>query len=218
MITPARISLLALICAIPLLTEAAQQAETPAAVIEEFQNTLLSVMKNAKRLGYQSRYDRLAPAVRASHDLAAIAEISVGPYWDQFSRAQRNKLVNAFTKLSIATYASRFDGYSGQTFEIQSSEKASPHVASVSSIFRQPEGDDIHFDYLLRRSQGQWRIVNIVVDGVSDLALKRADYIGVLRTGGFNALMTKLKKQIADYTPETRASNDHTKASALFHP
>lgn len=192
--------LLALLGFTPFITSAAQD-NSPTAVVERFQNELLSVMKEADRLGYQGRYRRLAPAVRESHDLAAIAQISVGSYWNKLSKKQRAILVNTFAKLSIATYAQRFDGYSGQTFETQSSEELSSNVASVSSIFLQPDGEEIRFDYVLRQSHGGFRIVNIVVDGVSDLALKRSEYADILSDEGFDALISRLKEKIAENTP-----------------
>ena len=45
----------------------------------------------------------------------------------------------------------------------------------------------------------QWRIVNIIVNGVSDLALKRAEYNSLLEREGFQALIAKLEEQIRGY-------------------
>jgi phospholipid transport system substrate-binding protein len=181
------------------------QAQGPAAVVKTFQDELISVMKAADRLDYEGRYERLAPAVRASHDLAAIAQIALGQYWDDLSEAQREQLVETFGRLSIATYAHRFDGYSGETFEIQSDEKLSPHVAAVHSVLTQSDGEEIRFDYVLRRDQGAFRIVNIVVDGVSDLALKRSEYGEILGDDGFDALIKQLEAKIADYSQSPSA-------------
>lgn len=171
--------------------------ESPAAVVERFQSELVSVMKAAERLGYRGRYARLAPAVRRSHDLATIARISVGPYWDGLDDAQRARLIETFGELSIATYAHRFDGYSGERFQTQSSEDLSAEVAGVRSLFTQAGGGEIRFDYVLHKDDRGWRIVNIVVDGVSDLALKRAEYAEILSRDGFGALIAALEEKIA---------------------
>jgi len=47
----------------------------------------------------------------------------------------------------------------------------------------------------LHRDGEQWRIVNIVVDGVSDLALKRAEYGRLMDAGGFQAVLDELAQQ-----------------------
>ncbi len=169
----------------------------PAAVVERFQQELISAMKAAEQLGYRGRYARLAPAVRRSHDIAAISRISVGSYWDGLQPAQQAKLVKTFARLSISTYAERFDGYSGERFETQSSGDLSADVAGVRSLFTKSDGGEIQFDYLLRNDERGWRIVNIVIDGVSDLALKRAEYAEILSRDGFDALIAALEEKTA---------------------
>ncbi len=191
------------ILSLMLLTAGLAQDAAPVAVVEKFQNELLSAMKAAERLRFRGRYKRLAPAVRESHDLPAITQIALGPYWNELSDTQAAKLVDAFTKLSIATYADRFDGYSGETFGTQSSEKLSPDVAAVHSVLTQSDGEEIRFDYLLRRDEDRWRIVNIVVDGVSDLALKRAEYSEILANEGFDALLARIKEKITESSEST---------------
>jgi phospholipid transport system substrate-binding protein len=57
----------------------------------------------------------------------------------------------------------------------------------------------VRFDYLLHRSEGRWTILNIVADGVSDLATKRAEYRSVLKARGLDGLIRKLRDQIARY-------------------
>ncbi len=180
------------------------QDPEPTAIVERFQNELLSTMKAAERLRFRGRYKRLAVAVRESHDLAAIVQIALGPYWNDLSNTQMAMLVDAFTRLSIATYAERFDGYSGQTFATQSVEKMSPDVAAVHSVLTQSDGEEILFDYLLRHNEDGWRIVNIVVDGVSDLALKRAEYSEIMANEGFDALLERIKEKITDASKSPR--------------
>ena len=41
-----------------------------------------------------------------------------------------------------------------------------------------------------------WRIINILADGVSDLALKRVEYRAILQRDGFPKLIDMLKKKI----------------------
>lgn len=189
---------LSLVLTVPgIAAQSELETESPAAVVERFQNELVSVMKAAEQLGYRGRYARLAPAVRRSHDIATIARISVGAYWDGLDDAQRTRLIETFEELSIATYAHRFDGYSGERFETQSSGDLSAEVAGVRSLFTTADGGEVHFDYVLHKDNRGWRIVNIVVDGVSDLALKRAEYAEILSRDGFDALIAALKEKIA---------------------
>jgi phospholipid transport system substrate-binding protein len=55
-------------------------------------------------------------------------------------------------------------------------------------------------DYLLHRPGNQWLIVNVIAQGVSDLALKRADYSAFLKSKGYEALLKKLNQKINEYS------------------
>jgi phospholipid transport system substrate-binding protein len=188
---------------VPPASVAASAKPDAQQVIQSFQDTLISVMKAAKSLGYRGRYDKLAPEVEASLDLPFIARVAVGQYWDPLAEQQQALLVKTFTELSIATYASRFDDYSGEKFQMGGEQPLRRGDVLVQSVLVKANGDKVHFDYQMRKSGDTWRIINIVVDGVSDLALKRAEYTSILQDKGFDALIAKLKDKIVQYEKGT---------------
>lgn len=179
---------------------AARPVAGPVGVITRFQDTLIAVMKKAKTLGYRGRYAKLAPVVTATHDLPVIAQIALGQYWGRLTAAQRSEFVKTFTRLSIATYAARFDAYGGEIFTKPTERKLGGGDVLIESQLRSPDGSKVQFAYQLRRIDGHWRIINIIANGVSDLALKRAEYTSVIRSHGFKALLAKLKDKIGDYS------------------
>ncbi|MBC7946013.1 MAG: ABC transporter substrate-binding protein [Burkholderiales bacterium] len=188
----------ALASAVKPSAEAAASAEA-ASVVEGFQKTLISVMRDASKLGYEGRYQRLDPAIKNSHDLAGITRIAAGRNWEKLSEQQKARLIELFTKLSISTYAARFDGYSGETFKTIAEEKLGNGDALVRTVFTDSTGDTIPFDYVLRQQDGQWQIVNITVEGVSDLAIRRSEYASIIQREGIEGLFKQLQDKIADY-------------------
>jgi phospholipid transport system substrate-binding protein len=56
---------------------------------------------------------------------------------------------------------------------------------------------DVSLDYMLEQKDGAWRIINIIADGVSDLALKRAEYQRILASGSIDDLIRELETQSA---------------------
>lgn len=193
-----RLLIACLLVMIPMTPVAAQE-QSAAEVVEQFQATLIAVMKDAEQLGYAGRYQRLAPAIEASHDLPGIAKFAAGRYWDKLTAEQQKLLVDTFTRQSIATYAYRFDGYSSQSFKTASRNKTARGDRLVHTLFNDPGSNTLRFDYVLRETNAGWRIVNIIVDGVSDLAIKRSEYSSILRGKGIDALIEKLNGQIAQY-------------------
>ncbi len=171
-------------------------------VIRTLDKTLLMVMKDAKRLGYRGRYEILRPVVEETFDFESITRYSVGRIWRTFDDEQKSELTKKFTILSIATYAARFDGYSGEKFRLASSKPLKRGRYLVRTELVKSDGEIIHMDYVLKKKKGRWRVINVVVNGVSDLSLKRAQYTYVLRKKNYKGLIRKLDKKIAAYEEE----------------
>ena len=104
------------------------------------------------------------------------------PALDRLSPAERQALVGAFSDWSIATYASRFDGYGGESFETLGETTRPNGDRLVSTRLNRPNDAPVLLNYLLRDGG---RIVDIYLTGtVSELASRRAEFTAVLREGG----------------------------------
>jgi phospholipid transport system substrate-binding protein len=169
-------------------------------VVEKFQAELIAVMKNGKQLGYAGRYDKLYEPVSNSHDLTKIARIVVGKEWEKLSEAQQQKLVDDFVRLSVASYAHNFKDYSGESFVFDSEEETTRGGVVVHSTLSIPDDKSVKFDYMLKEKGTSWRIINIIANGVSDLALKRSEYTTILQREGFDALIAKINEKIDNYS------------------
>jgi len=177
----------------------------PEAVVAHLQTALIAAMRAAPDLTPAQRRARLAPVIRDTHDLPFIAHFALGRIWKGLSTADRDRFVAAFSEMSIATYAERFDSYSGERFRILSSRAAERGGEEVRTVLVKSDGATVSLDYLLRRRDGRWRIINVVSEGVSNLALKRAEYAGFVRRHDFNALMNEMEARLAARTAGTAA-------------
>ena len=190
------VSVLLLFCLSPLSWAEELSAKQ---VVEEFQDKLIEVMKHGKELGFQGRYDELDEAVKKSHDLPKIARIVVGKRWENLTSGQQAKLEAVFSQLSVSAYAHNFKDYSGESFSFISEEETGRGGIVVHTDLKIPGEKDVKFDYMMKKKDDGWQIINIIADGVSDLALKRSDYTSVLNREGFDALIAKINEKIESY-------------------
>jgi phospholipid transport system substrate-binding protein len=185
----------------PLLSLSAPlpaRAQSAAAeVVERFHGALLAVMRDAQRLGVRGRYDRLAPIMAQAFDLAAMARIAVGPPWTGFSPAEQAALTEAFTRWSIATYAARFDGFSGESFTTTGTQTQPNGDALVRTSLNRTGGQEpVLLSYLLRGNPP--RIVDIYLTGtISELASRRAEFTALIREGGAERVTRELQARTA---------------------
>lgn len=182
--------------AMPLATAADHEATQ---VVERLQAALLDVMKDGEKLGYRGRYDQLEPVIRATFDMLFISKTVLSKHWGTLNEGQRSKFVETFTKLGIATYAANFDSFSGERFKEISEKEVSGGRILIQTHLIKSDGGKVQLDYLLHRTESEWRVVNVIAEGVSDLALKRADYSNFLKNKSFEALIAKLNEKIGQY-------------------
>lgn len=175
----------------------AQSAEA-VAVIEQFNETLLESMRQAKALGLSGRFDYLKPVIEKSFALPLITKISVGKYWRKLSAQQQRELIHYYLQWSTANYARQFDSFSGERFQLISVSNSDQQTVAVTSQLIKPNGKKIDFRYILRRPEGQWQIIDIQVSGVSQLALTRSQFVDVLESDGFDALIDLLREKVKD--------------------
>ena len=187
----------ALLCA-PVLPAWAQSEATDAAVtrIRAFYDALLSVMKQGDKLGIRGRYDKLAPTVRSTFDLAAMTRIAVGPEWNSIPPEQQAALIEHFTQMTIATYANRFDSYSGERFEVDAAAEPRNAGRIVHTKLFPSTGEPVTLNYLMRGWGDSWSVVDVYLTGtISELATRRSEFGAILKSGGPNALIDSLRQQ-----------------------
>jgi len=181
--------------AAPALAADAPAADVTAPV-RAFYDALLDVMKRAKQLGIRGRYDALAPVIGETFDLPAMTRIAVGPRWTSIPTAQQGALVDAFSRMTIATYANRFDGYSGERFEVDPSVESRGTGSLVHTRIVQSKGEPVTLNYLMRKSGGKWKAVDVYLTGtISELATRRSEFSAILDAGGPQALIGSLREQ-----------------------
>jgi phospholipid transport system substrate-binding protein len=177
-------------------------AESPRDKIALLNATLLDVMQSADALGFQGRYAKLQPVMTALYDFSLMSRVAVGSYWTELDEQSRTRLTDAFTRMSIATYAARFDGYSGEKFEIISDEESVRNTVLVKTDLIKSDGSPVALNYLLRPADGDWRIIDVFLDArFSELARLRADYTAMIQREGFDRLVETIEARIVELAP-----------------
>lgn len=173
----------------------AEAPTTPVQIVQRLNHNLLRVMKNSEEFGFQGRYKLLEPVVKKSFALDFMLKKSVGRYWSKMSPKEQKELLGLFSRWSVSLYASRFDSYNGQRFQVKS-KNASQRWLTVDSTMHKKNGDKVMFRYVLIKSNDRWEILDIKVNGISQLAMTKSQMASILKCKGLEGLRQSLEDKI----------------------
>jgi len=182
----------------PVLVRAAGTG--PSDVVRGFYDALLGAMKDGPALGYQGRYQRLDAAVRGAFDLAQMTRIAVGQKWAGLTEAEQQRLIENFTRYTVANYASQFRSNDGETFEVGEEAPVADGRVLTKSRMLPRQAEPIAFNYLMQQRQdGSWRIVDVLLDGtLSQLAARRSEFGSVIARSGIKGLIEILEQKVRE--------------------
>ena len=181
------------------LAPGARSEDSPKMVTEGFQAVLLSVMQQSLELDVSERFDLIRPAIAEAFNLPIMVSIASAPYWSEASDDRKRALIVAFHRMSAARVATLFDGYSGEKFEI-TGERDGPHgTRLIDTRLVSPSGDSHKISYVAKKTDQEWRLVDVVVDGkISELSVSRSEYQAVLKNDGIDGLIRLLETKAAE--------------------
>lgn len=189
------LTLLLIFCTSPLVL-----ADDEAVVrnkIDQFHAVLTDVMKSDAE--FQDRYARLETAIDTTFDMETVSRMSLGTPWRKLETDARKEFSQLMRELITATYADRFDSYNDQQFEITGITEPRPGRWLVRTRLIRKSGKPVVLDYYFKGQQ----VFNVVADGVSDLAVRRADYTAVVNSDGFQGLLDSVRANIAGLRNES---------------
>ncbi|MBI1732750.1 MAG: ABC transporter substrate-binding protein [Gammaproteobacteria bacterium] len=170
-----------------------------AAIVAELHGVLVNIMQNAGALGYQGRYQQVDPILRNRFDTPLIVKVILSRHWNGLNDAEKTEFIQLFHRLSVATYASRFDSFNGQAFVETGREQLNAGRILIKTELTRVDEPPVKLDYLIHQTdQGEWRIISVIANGVNDLSLKRAEYAAVIKERGFAGLLEDIRGKIHD--------------------
>jgi phospholipid transport system substrate-binding protein len=139
----------------------------------------------------EARFRRL---LNDHFDMAAMSKFVLGRYYRSTDATQRAEFQRLFEDFIVASYAERFSDYMGEGLRVAGSSAEDGGTILVHSKIDMPASEDIHVDWLLRRANENFAIVDIIVEGVSMDVTHRSEFASVIQDhGGVNGLIEALR-------------------------
>jgi len=175
------------------------QAEDPQALVRNTAEYVLAQVRARKaelEKDNSGIYALVQEKVVPHFDFRLMTRAALGRYWRRASEGQKARLVREFQELLVRTYATMLLGYSDEKIEYLPfrGKPGDRRVVVRTKVYTSDGAPPVPIDYRLAKKDGEWKVYDVVVDGVSLVSNYRGTFAEEVRKGGIEGLIASLKE------------------------
>jgi phospholipid transport system substrate-binding protein len=145
--------------------------------------------------GKQTKIEKISQITEGVFDFTELSKRSLGQAWTQFSPDQQTEFVSLYKKLLKNTYADRIVSYNNEKIEFGKELPLSDTTAEIQTAIGTNTGD-VSINYRMIKNNDQWRVYDVVIEGVSLINNYRTQFRGILANNTPEGLIEILKKKV----------------------
>ena len=180
-------------------TAGALAAESPDALVKRTAEDVMAIVKNDKDIqaGNQDKIFALAEEkILPNFNFDRVSRLVRGKNWTKATPDQKAAFQTEFRTLLLRTYATALSKFKNQTIEYKPLRLADgANTAAVKTVILQPGGQPIAVDYALEKQADNWKVYDIVIEGVSLVTNYRGQFTQEIRQNGLDSLIKKLAEK-----------------------
>lgn len=179
---------------IAISAPASQQADAKA-FVSSMGDKAIEFLSNSS-LSQSQKEKEFQKLLTRNFDMATIGRFALGKNWRSATTAQQKEYLKLFEDLVVRVYASRFNEYKGEGFNVASAKPSGKKDVLVTSYIVPNGGSKVQVDWRVRNKNGQNKIIDVIIEGVSMSLTQRSDFSSVIQRGGgdFEVLLAHLRK------------------------
>jgi phospholipid transport system substrate-binding protein len=166
------------------------------AMIDKTVGEVLDVLAD-KSVSTEKRLQFIEKIVHARFDLQAMSRLVLARNWKRFSKEQQVEYVSEFKTYLSNNYGNRIERYNQEKVEILSARDEPRGDVIVQTKIAGGQFSGALVDYRLRKTAGEWRVIDVVIEGISMVSNFRDQFKAVVSSGGPELLLKKLKEKNA---------------------
>ncbi len=166
-----------------------------AAAAQHIQNLSQQAIGTLARrdLTLAQREAALAQIFDQGFDIDLIGRIVLGKAWRRATPEQQRDYLALFSLYVVRTFANRLAGYAGETVVVVGTRDAGKKDIYVDSRINRPSSTPVAAAWRVREINGQPRVIDVVVEGVSLALTQRDDFAAVVKKNGVAGLLEVLR-------------------------
>ncbi len=145
----------------------------------------------------RQRKDEILVIVSEYFSFQEMGKRALGRTWKEQTAEKRQEFVRLFTHLLFNTYINRLENYTGSNERVfYDSEKLDGDYALVKTHVLYQRNNNISIDYRLHLDEGQWKVYDVVVEGISFVDNYRGQFSSIMTNESFDSLLRRLRRKV----------------------
>ncbi len=144
------------------------------------------------------KLEHLRALFKEGFDIQTIGRFVMGKHWREASDAQRSEFLSLFEAKIVQTYQDRLTDDPVKSFKITGAvaDKDSQDALVNSLIVGTTDPQPTKVTWRVRLEEGKMKVVDVLVNGISESITQRSDFDSVIMKGGGNveALLVTLRE------------------------
>ena len=194
--------ILLMLCASLFFASPGYAANSPLALIQSGTDRALQILRTAQSRtgpGLRERRAEILQIVDEYFDFGEMAKRALGRPWKDQSPQKQQEFVDLFKQLIFNYYVGRVETYTGTNERVVYDEqKIEGEYALVKTRVLDYKNTNVQLDYRLRLTKGEWKVYDVIVEGVSLVENYRGQFNSILAGKPFDALLSQLREKVAD--------------------
>ena len=143
------------------------------------------------------RRQKLWETISHIFNFEEMSKRALGQHWKKRSDEEKKEFVGLFTNILKDAYIGKTDAYSGEKV-ILMKERVDKEYATVQTKFILNTGSELVVDYNMLNNSGEWKIYDVIIEGVSLVNNYRSQFNSILIKSTYNELVQRIKEKKAN--------------------
>ena len=143
------------------------------------------------------RRQKLWETISHIFNFEEMSKRALGQHWKKRNDEEKKEFVGLFTNILKDAYIGKTDAYSGEKV-ILMKERVDKEYATVQTKFILNTGSELVVDYNMLNNSGEWKIYDVIIEGVSLVNNYRSQFNSILIKSTYNELVQRIKEKKAN--------------------
>ena len=149
------------------------------------------------------RESRISALMREVFAFETIGRFVLSSAWRTATPDQREDYLSVFSEYVVRTYSRRLGGYGGHGFSITDAQQLGQKDALVTTVIKQSSGPPLKASWRVRASGDSFKIVDVMVEGVSMAVTQRSEFDAIIRRDGLDKLIEILRAKVNTFSAKS---------------